>query len=69
MQHLATAPSITVQEFAELAKLPRAAASRTLVHLVKASVLCHQPRVDEEDRFFVKSDAADLLAAGRSTKE
>ena len=54
MHHLETAKRITVQEYADLAKIPRSAASRTLVHLVKANVLCHQPLLDEEDRFFVK---------------
>jgi predicted HTH transcriptional regulator len=54
MHHLAAAKRITVQEYADLAKIPRAAASRTLVHLVKSNVLGHQPLIDEEDRFFVK---------------
>ncbi len=54
MHYLETAKRITVQEYADLAKIPRSAASRTLVHLVKANVLSHQPLLDEEDRFFAK---------------
>jgi predicted HTH transcriptional regulator len=56
MQHLAAAKHITVQQFADLARIPRPAASRTLVHLVKSNVLCHQPLIDHEDRFFVKGE-------------
>ncbi len=59
MQHLATAKSITVQEYASLAQIPKAAASRTLVHLVKSSLLLHQPLVDQDDRFFVRADGVD----------
>lgn len=59
MHRLAGTKHITVQQFAELAAIPRSAASRTLVHLVKSNVLCHQPRIDEEDRFFVKGDAGE----------
>lgn len=54
MQHLASEPSITVHRFSELASIPNAVASRTLVHLVKANVLAHRPGMEVPDHFFIK---------------
>ena len=54
MQYLADHGTITVAGYAELAKIPTAAASRTLVHLVKANVLCHLPGIEVPDRFAMK---------------
>jgi predicted HTH transcriptional regulator len=54
MRHLAAVHSITVQEFSALASISSSAASRTLVHLVKANVLGHEPGMEVADRFFVK---------------
>lgn len=51
MRFLEQAGSITVGQFAELAKIPRQIASRTLVHLVKANVLLHRPRIEAPDLF------------------
>ncbi|HEX2900765.1 MAG TPA: ATP-binding protein [Bacteroidia bacterium] len=54
MHFLASNAAITVKEYADLAGIPNAAASRTLVHLVKANVLVHAPGLEGPDRFFVK---------------
>ncbi len=54
MHYLASNASITVKDYAELAGIPNAAASRTLVHLVKANVLAHAPGLEGPDRFFVR---------------
>ena len=54
MHYLASNAFITVKDYAELAGIPNAAASRTLVHLVKANVLAHTPGLEGPDRFFVK---------------
>jgi predicted HTH transcriptional regulator len=54
MQHLVAEPFITVMEFAQLAAISVSAASRTLVHLVKANVLGHRAELEGPDNFFVK---------------
>jgi predicted HTH transcriptional regulator len=51
MQFLEKEGRITVPQFAELAKIPMQIASRTLVHLVKANVLQHKPRIEAQDLF------------------
>lgn len=43
MQHLEDRGTVTVAEFATLAKIPKFVASRTLVHLVRANVLEVEP--------------------------
>lgn len=51
MQHLAQRPHITVTAFAQLAKIARPIASKTLIHLAKANVIRIVPQVEEEDWF------------------
>jgi predicted HTH transcriptional regulator len=51
MQHLEEHPFITVAQFAQIAKIRRQAASRTLVHLAKANVLQVIPQIDAPDQF------------------
>lgn len=51
MRYLEDHPSITLEAFQQIAGINRQAASRTLVHLVKANVLRIQPGI-EKDLYF-----------------
>lgn len=54
MQYLDKHSTITVTTFAEIARITRQAASRTLIHLAKASLLSIRPQVEGEDRFSIQ---------------
>ncbi|MEM0998101.1 MAG: ATP-binding protein [Bacteroidota bacterium] len=56
MQYLQENDFITVAAFAQIAKIPRSSASRTLVHLAKANVLRAIPKIDAPDQFVPRFD-------------
>lgn len=62
MQYLELHKQITVQEFAQLAKIPRRKASRTLVLLVLAGVLQIMPNEVADAFLFIEPNPEDIAA-------